>query len=112
MLITIVGIYTLYVLVNLYTSVMQIGYVNQAKKTKAVLLSETEFIKAANYSVAKEKMSILSTFIDYIVFIFWIGNGIKLLQDNIYFENDAVLNIAIVFSLLIIGSIISLPFNN
>ena len=35
MLSTIVAIYTLYVLINIYTSVMQIGFINQAKKAEA-----------------------------------------------------------------------------
>jgi len=90
---------------------MQIGYVNSAKKGKAVLLSENDFIKAANYSVAKERMSILSTFTDYIVFVFWIGSGIGLLEQNISFENEALLNIAVVMSFLVVNSFISLPFS-
>ncbi|PHS58013.1 MAG: peptidase M48 [Sulfurimonas sp.] len=110
MLMTIIAVYTLYVLINLYTSVMQIGFVNQAKKAKAVLLSDADFLKAGNYSVAKEKMTLLNTFVDYILFIFWIGTGIKFLENNIYFENDAILNISMVLGFLVIGSIISLPF--
>lgn len=111
MLITIVGIYTLFVLVSIYTSVMQIGYVNSAKKGKAVLLSENDFIKAGNYSIAKEKMNIANMFIDYIVFILWIGFGIKFLEQNISYENEAFLNIAVVMSFLIINSLLSLPFS-
>ncbi len=110
MLTTIVAIYTLFVLISIYTSVMQIGYVNRAKRLKAVLLSDNDFIKAGNYSVAKEKMSISTMFVDYIVFIFWIGFGVKFLENSIYFENEALLNIAIVMSFLVINSIISLPF--
>ncbi len=111
MLMTIVGIYTLFVLISLYTSVMQIGYVNSAKKGKAVLLSENDFIKAANYSIAKERMNIASTFVDYIVFIFWIGAGIKFLEQNVSYENEALLNIAVVMSFVVINSLISLPFS-
>ncbi|TKI69634.1 M48 family metallopeptidase [Sulfurimonas crateris] len=111
MLMTIVGIYTLFVLISIYTSVMQIGYVNSAKKGKAVLLSENDFIKAANYSVAKERISIANTFVDYIVFIFWIGIGIKFLEQNVSYENEALLNIAIVMGFVVINSLISLPFS-
>jgi len=110
MLMTIVAIYTLYVIINLYTSIMQIGYVNNAKKSKAILLSPEAFMKAADYSVAKEKMSLLSTFFDYILFIVWIDVGIKFLENNIFFENESVLNIAMVMGFLIIGSFVSLPF--
>jgi STE24 endopeptidase len=111
MLMTIVGIYTLYVLISIYTSVMQIGYINQAKRKSAVLLSDTEFLKAGNYAVAKEKMSILSSFIDYLVFIAWIGFGISYLSSNIFLANNALLNVAIVMSFIVINSIISLPFS-
>ena len=110
MLMTVMGIYTFFVLVSIYTSVMQIGFVNQAKRGKAVLLLDNDFIKAGNYSVAKEKMSIATMFVDYIAFIMWIGFGIGFLQNSIYFENEAFLNIAIVMSFLVINSIISLPF--
>ncbi|MFT7003796.1 MAG: STE24 endopeptidase, partial [Sulfurimonas sp.] len=111
MLMTVVTIYTLFVLISVYTSVMQIAYVNQAKKKKAVLLMSADFLKAGNYSVAKEKMSIISSFIDYILFIAWMGFGISYLSNNMVFENDAIMNIAIVMSFIIINSIISLPFS-
>ncbi|MBU0721034.1 M48 family metallopeptidase [bacterium] len=111
MLMTIVAIYTLYVCINIYVSVMQIGYVNQAKRKSAVLLSASEFIKAGNYAVEKEKMSIASSFVDYIVFIAWIGFGISFLQNTIFFQNEAMLNVAIVMGFLIINSVISLPFS-
>ena len=111
MLMTIVSIYTLFVLINMYTSVMQIGYVSKAKRGKAVLLSDADFVKAGDYSVAKEKMSIASSFLDYIVFIVWIDLGIKLLENSFVFESEAVMNIAVVMGFLVINSIISLPFS-
>lgn len=111
MLITIVAIYTLYVLISIYTSVMQIGYINTAKRKTPVLLSESKFLVAGNYAVAKEKMGIVHSIIDYILFIAWIGVGISWLQSMIFLENDAIQNISIVLSFLIIGSVISLPFS-
>ena len=111
MLMTIVAIYSLYVLITIYTSVMQIGFVNQAKRKSPVLLGASEFLQAGNYSVAKEKMSILSSFVDYLLFISWLGFGISFLSKNISFENEALLNIAIVMSFVVINSFISLPFS-
>ncbi len=110
MLMTIVGIYTLYILISIYTSVMQIGFISKAKNSKAILLNQEEFLKAGNYSIAKERISILSSFVDYIFFIAWIGFGISYLSENIYFEDKALLNIAIVMGFIIINSILSLPF--
>ena len=111
MLMTIVAIYSLYVLISIYTSVMQIGYINTAKRKTPVLLSESKFLVAGNYAVAKEKLSILHSIIDYILFISWMGIGISWLQSMIFLENDAIQNISIVLSFLIIGSVISLPFS-
>ena len=111
MLMTIVGIYTFYVLITIYTSVMQIGYINQAKRKEAVLLSASEFLKAGNYAVAKEKLNLVTTFIDYLFFIAWMGFGVKFLQENLFLENEAVLNIAAVMGFVVINSILSLPFS-
>ncbi len=111
MLMTIIAIYSIYVLISIYTSVMQIGYINIAKRKEPVLLSDTKFLIAGNYAVAKEKLSIVNSFVDYILFIAWMGVGISWLQSSIILENDALQNIAIVMSFLIIGSIISLPFS-
>lgn len=111
MLMTIVGIYSVYILISIYTSVMQIGFVNEAKKKDAILLLPSEFLKAGNYTVAKEKLSILNSFIDYLAFIAWMGFGLKYLGDNILFQNEAMTNIAIVLSFIIINSLISLPFS-
>jgi STE24 endopeptidase len=90
---------------------MQIGYVNTSKRKKAVLLSDTDFIKAGNYAVAKEKMSIASSFIDYFMFIAWMGFGISYLSNSMIFENEALMNVAIVMSFLVINSVVSLPFS-
>jgi len=90
---------------------MQIGYINKAKRQEAVLLSDAKFLVAGNYAVAKEKLSIISGIVDYFVFIVWIGFGVKYLQANIVFLDDAFTNIAIVMGFVIINSVISLPFS-
>ena len=110
MLTTIVALYTLYVLINIYTSVMQIGYINIAKRKTPVLLSASEFLKAGNYAVAKEKLSLVNSFVDYLLFIAWMGYGIQALQGAVFFQDEAVLNIAIVMGFVVINSLISLPF--
>ena len=111
MLTVIVGVYTIYVLVSIYTSVMQIGYINQAKRKTPVLLAASEFLKAGNYAVAKEKLSIVNSFVDYLFFIAWMGFGISMLQANIFLESEALMNVAIVMGFLVVNSILSLPFS-
>ncbi|MDF1874670.1 M48 family metallopeptidase [Sulfurimonas sp. SAG-AH-194-I05] len=111
MLMTIVTIYTIFTLITIYTSVMQIGYINIAKRKKAVLLSDTQFLIAGNYSVQKEKLALVNAFVDYILFIAWIGVGVSFLQSYIFIENEALQNILIVMSFLLINSVISVPFS-
>lgn len=110
MLMIIICTYTLYVFITMYTSIMQIGFIDQAKYKDAVLLNSTDFIKAGNYAIAKEKINLASAFTDYLFFIAWMGIGVKFLQENIFFENEVFLNIAVVMSFVIINSILSLPF--
>ncbi|WP_428738395.1 M48 family metallopeptidase [Sulfurimonas sp.] len=111
MLSVIIGIYSLYLLISIYTSIMQIGYINQAKKKEAVLLSPSEYLKAGNYGVAKEKLSIVNNFTDYLLFLAWVGFGIGYLANQFYFlQDEAVKNIVIVMGFIVINSIISLPF--
>ena len=111
MLMMIASIYTVYVLILIYASVMQIGFINVAKRKEAVLLSQEEFLKAGSYAIEKERMSILSSLIEYIFFIAWVGFGIATLQSNLFFENESVMNIAIVMSFIVINSVLSLPFS-
>ena len=111
MLMIIMSVYTLYVLISIYTSVMQIGYINQAKRKTPVLLLASEFLKAGNYAVSKEKLSIVNSFVDYLFFVAWMGFGISMLQSNIFLQSDVLMNIAIVMGFLIINSVLSLPFS-
>jgi STE24 endopeptidase len=90
---------------------MQIGYINQAKRKTAVLLLPSEFLKAGNYAVAKEKLAIVNSFVDYLFFIAWMGFGISMLHANLFLESEVLMNIAIVMGFLIINSILSLPFS-
>jgi STE24 endopeptidase len=112
MLMTIVALYTLYVAISIYTSVMQIGFINSIKRKTPVLLVASDYLKAGNYAVAKEKLSIVNTFVDYLLFIVWIDVGIKFLEHQfISMESDAIRNIAIVMSFIVINYIVSLPFS-
>ncbi len=112
MLMTLVGIYSLYVLITIYVSVMQIGYINQIKRKTPVLLTANNFLKAGNYAVAKEKLSIVNVFIEYLIFIVWIAFGIAWLHSAFMTtSNDAFMNVEIVMSFIVINSIISMPFS-
>jgi len=112
MVMFLVGVYTLYVFFAVYTSVMQIGYVSIAKYKTPILLKASEFLKAGNYTIAKERMNIAQTIVDYLLFIAWLGYGIEALEGAFFTIGDEALrNVAIVMGFIIINSLVSLPFS-
>ena len=109
MLMTVMVIYTLYVLIKLYVSVMQIGYINHAKRRNAVLMAETDFIKAAHYSVAKEKLSMVGTMVEYLLFIVWIGGGIAWMESNYLFDDPVLQTVFVVLGFVVMNGLVTLP---
>lgn len=103
-------IYSLYILIRIYVSVMQIGYLAQAKNQKAVLLPQKEFIEAGNYAISKERIGILSTLVELVVFIFWVSNGISWLYGATMLAPTAH-TIFFVLSFIVINGLISMPFD-
>jgi len=63
MLDTVVLIYTIYFALKTYTSIMQIGYINEEKRKDPVLMSASKYMIAGNYAVAKEKVSLIESFV-------------------------------------------------
>ncbi|MBA1438247.1 MAG: M48 family metallopeptidase [Epsilonproteobacteria bacterium] len=112
MLLDIMILYTVYIFLSIYVSVMQIGFINQRKTQDAVLLDADKFYKAGDYAVAKEKLAIVNGFVDYLLFIAWVGFGIGYLANSFYFlQDDAIKNIVIVMGFIFMNSVISLPFS-
>ena len=111
MLEVLIGVFTLYTLIKIYVSVMQIGFVTDAKKLDAVLLSDTKYTIAGNYAIKKERLSMLETFIDYIVFLFWVYGGFKFLQQAVGIDNGMVSSVLFLFGYFAINYIITLPLD-
>lgn len=111
MLTAIIIAYSLYVLLNLYVSVMQIGYISQAKKKAPILLNSVEFVKAAEYAVSKQRISIVKTLVDYVVVLAWLSFGINYLIDTFLFQNEALRTTFIVLSFVMINSLLGFPFS-
>ncbi len=105
----IVAIYSLYVLIKLYVSVMQIGYINEHKRQNAIMMSASEYLKAGNYSVAKEKLSIVSTLVEYLLLIVWIGGGITWLSNSVMELSPALQAIVAVLGFILINALLSFP---
>ncbi len=104
-------VYSIYILISIYISVMQIGFIAKAKRGEPVLLSASEFIKSANYSIKKEKVEILSKFVDYLLFIFWLGFGLQWLDNLIVIEDILIKSVVFINIFIVINWLITLPFD-
>ena len=95
---------------KIYVSVMEVGYVSKAKYDKPVILTLKNYIKAAEYKIAGQRMGMLSTMVDYILFIFWIGFGLKWLDSAIMIDDMALKSVAFILAFGAINYIVSLPY--
>lgn len=105
-----IGIYTVYILISIYVSVMQIGYLAQAKKGKNVLLGKKEFVQAGEYAISKERMSLVSSVIEFALLLFWLDFGIAWINSVFLSLSSTLHMIVVVLSFIIINSLVSLPF--
>ena len=102
--------YCIYFTVNIYTSFMQVAFIKKAKKLKPVILDETRYEIAGNYAIEKEKMTILSSFYEFIIFFAWISFGLEFLDSSIVIESLWLKAVIFVNIFIIINSILSMPF--
>jgi len=110
MISSIIVLYSLYILIRLYVSVMQIGFINQMKRKDAVLMGEQAYLDAGNYAVAKEKLSMIEAFVEYGLFMVWMMGMIYWMDSTLMEQNSAVQSIVAVLGMLLINSVVMLPF--
>jgi len=108
---TVVLIYTLYIFLKLYISIMQIGYINVEKRKTPVLMSESKYRIAASYAVAKEKLSLVENFVDYLVFLWWVMSGFAWLQGLVSVEGEIEKAVLFLFGFFAVNYLVSLPFS-
>ena len=104
-------VYFLYILVKVYVSVMEVGYVSKAKYLSPVILDAKRYKDAADYKIATERMNILNSLFDYAMFIFWVGFGLKWLDNAVDIDNVLLKSVVYVDLFIAINYIVSLPFD-
>ena len=110
MLEIIIGAYCIYFLINFYTTFMQIDYVKRAKQKDAVILTPSKFLIAGNYAVESQKVALLSSFYDFVVFFMWIGFGLQYLDSLTASYSGWLKAVVFIDAFIIINWILSLPF--
>ncbi len=103
--------YLVYLIIKLYAAFMEIGYVIKARGQKAIILSPSNYLKAAAYKIASQKLLVLTTFFDFILFFGWITFGLSYLDTTIMIENEVVRSVAFIMSFIAINYLLSLPFD-
>jgi STE24 endopeptidase len=111
MITALMAIVTVYFLVKLYISVMQVGYINRAKRMSPVLMGTAAFMKAGNYSVAKEKLKMMGMMIEYALFLVWLDGGIRWLDTITVGVDEPLKSILMVMSFMLINALVELPLS-
>lgn len=104
-------LYTLYIFMKLYISILQISFINEQKRKEAILMDAEAYRTSAEYAVAKEKMGMVSAFIEFFLFLFWIGFGLNFLQTTFVYESQALQAIVIVLSFILFNAAVTFPFD-
>lgn len=107
---TFVIAFCIYFAFTVYTSFMQIGYVKNAKTLKPIILDGEKYVEAGNYSIEKEKLAIVSSFYDFVLFILWIGFGLSFLDSLIQIDSYWLKAVIFVDLFIIINWFLTLPF--
>ncbi len=110
MLETIIIFYSIYTFMKLYISAMQIGYINEEKRKTPVLMSADKYLTAGNYAVANGKLSLVTDFVDYLVFIWWVFAGFAWLSSLVQVEGSIMQAVVLLFGFIIVNYVIGLPF--
>ena len=110
MLEIIMVLFTIYTLLKLYISVMQIGYISEEKNKEAVLMSQDKYQVAGTYAIKKERLGMLSTLVDYAMFIFWVTVGFTWLTSSLQTDSTVIEAVVFLFGFIAVGFVIGLPF--
>lgn len=103
--------YCLYFVLNIYTSFMQVGYIKNARNLEPIILEKNKYYEAANYAVEKEKLAIVSSFYDFIIFFMWIGFGLSFLDSLVTVEQTWLKAVVFVDLFIIVNWVLTLPFD-
>jgi len=110
MLETIIILYSIYTFMKIYIGIMQIGFINEEKRKTPVLMSADKYLVAGNYAVANGKLGLISTFVDYLMFIWWVFTGFAWLSSVIQVDGAILQAVLFLFGFIAVNFVVGLPF--
>jgi len=107
----ILGLYIIYLLMKLYATVMEIGFVTKAQTFSPIILSPNNYVKAAAYKIASQKLALLSTLFEFVLFFGWMAFGLAGLDSLLKFDNASLQSVAFILIFIGINYLLGLPFD-
>ncbi|MGE4295993.1 MAG: M48 family metallopeptidase [Campylobacterales bacterium] len=102
-------LYGAYIAVRFVLSAVQIGFLKKARNEPARLLTPEGWQKAADYGIAKERLSFFVTLVEAGLFVFWAFFGLAWLDAAVAIEGPILKAIVFVNLFLLINYVIELP---
>ena len=99
-----------YILLKIYISVMQIGYVAKEKEQEPFLLSQKDYVSAGNYTISKERLNIVSAILEGGLFLFWLDFGLQYFDEVFQTDYSHLKTIYMIGTFMAITWIFNLPF--
>jgi STE24 endopeptidase len=95
---------------KIYLSVMQVGYVNVHKKKAPVLMPRGRYLVAGNYAVARERLGIAESFVEYLLFLWWVYRGFAWLQGLTGIDGTVGGSVFFLMGFFAVNWLVTLPF--
>jgi STE24 endopeptidase len=104
--------YLAYAVFGIILSFLQISHIKSKLNGSPLFLNEKDYKKAGEYAIENEKVSIFSTFVEVLMLFMWLFFGLAFLEYKfINIDDEIIKSTALIMSFLIIGGILSLPFD-
>ena len=104
-------LYILYVVIKLTLSLLQINFISQKAKDKAVILNEADYQNAAIVAISNQKFEIFTLFYHGIIFFCWISFGLSYLNGFVLLNFDSFTDEILVMFFLVINVILDIPLS-
>lgn len=104
-------LYVLYIFIKIYAAFVEIGFIHKARSLRAIILSPSNYRKAAEYKIASQRFSIATAVFDLILFFGWVSFGLSMLDEALRIENETLHSIVLIMSFIGINYILSFPFD-
>lgn len=103
-------LYAFYIFAKIFISILQYRFISKINENCLKILDDSNFFVAREYAIEKEKLNIISSIYDLLIFGFWIFVGLEILSKVEISQNFYINTISIVELFIIANWFFGLPF--